>query len=244
MSRPYLLFQLYGQMASWGEIAVGEVRPTANRPSKSAVLGLVAAALGIKQSEEEKHQVLNDEYRFAVRLDAPGQLLRDYHTTEVPTGKRARDLPSRRDEVEYDKTSTIQSWRDYRCDAHATVCLWAPGGSPTWLLENIADALREPTFALYLGRKSCPPSLPLAPEVVTADTLREAFEASGVGKDELTEQIRTGDVVRVFWEDGSDIGFDADQVQRRRDDLVSRKRWQYQTRDEHYATLSSDDDAA
>ena len=39
-------------MASWGEIAVGENRHTASYPSKSAIIGLLGAALGIKRDDE------------------------------------------------------------------------------------------------------------------------------------------------------------------------------------------------
>ena len=254
----HLLFQLHGTLASWGDVAVGEVRPTFDHPSKSAVLGLVAAALGIERSEEEKHQALTEGYRFAVRLDVPGRPLRDYHTTETPTGKRARGLPSRRDEIEYKSTTTIQSYRDYRCDALATVCLWPGKNEPPWSLKEIAAALQAPAFMLYLGRKACSPSLPMSPEVVEAATLREAFESTSVGRDPLAqkviqslsdEQSASGrrKSVRIYWENdpdaGSTIGFNADQVQQRRDELVSRRRWQYQFREENVATLPPNDPA-
>ena len=54
----YLLFRLYGSMASWGDIAVGEFRPTFDHPSKSAVMGLIAAAMGIRRDEEERQREL------------------------------------------------------------------------------------------------------------------------------------------------------------------------------------------
>jgi CRISPR system Cascade subunit CasD len=263
-SRRHLLFQLHGALASWGDVAVGEVRPTYDRPSKSAVLGLVAAALGIGRSEEEKHQALTEGYRFAVRLDVPGRPLRDYHTTETPTGKRARGLTSRRDEIEYKSTTTIQSYRDYRCDALATACLWTSDSEAPWSLSEIAAALRTPEFMLYLGRKACSPSLPLAPEVVAAGSLREALENTGVARGPLAQEViqnasgqqnasgkrgasgQRGSV-RIYWEAPPDasnrIGFDADQVQQRRDELVSRRRWQYQLREESVATLPTNDPA-
>ena len=51
MIRDYLVFRLYGPMCSWGDIAVGEVRPSTVHPAKSAILGLIAAALGIKRPD-------------------------------------------------------------------------------------------------------------------------------------------------------------------------------------------------
>ncbi len=60
--RDFLVFRLYGPLASWGDIAVGEQRPTTPHPSKSAVLGLIAAALGVRRDEEERQQALAEGY--------------------------------------------------------------------------------------------------------------------------------------------------------------------------------------
>jgi len=243
--RDYLLFQLYGPMASWGGVAMGEVRPTFDRPSKSAVLGMIGAALGIRQSEEEKHRELAETYGFAVRLDVPGRLLRDYHTTETPTGKRARGLPTRRDELEYKNTNTIESYRDYRCDARATVCLWAEKTPPKWPLGQIQGALQTPAFTLYLGRKSCPPALPMAPKITHASTLREAFAQSRHSEDSFTAGLMEGtDAVRFYWEETAHSGLDPEQVQSRRDQPVSRARWQFKEREECFVALPRSADAS
>jgi CRISPR system Cascade subunit CasD len=53
MSR-YLLFQLYAPLVSWGAPAVGEVRHTDTIPTRSALLGILAAALGISRDNEEE----------------------------------------------------------------------------------------------------------------------------------------------------------------------------------------------
>lgn len=231
-------------MVSWGGVAMGEVRPTFDRPSKSAVLGMMGAALGVRQSEEEKHRAIANSYRFAVRLDVPGRLLRDYHTSEAPTGKRARGLTTRRDELNYRKTNTIESYRDYRCDARATVCIWSPDGDPFRSLKTIQKALRKPAFVLYLGRKACPPALPLSPTIVRAGTLREAFEASNHSDAPLTEGLEKEDTVRFYWEGDHDSGFEAEQSQTRRDQPASRARWTFEERRAQYTSLSRDEDAA
>jgi CRISPR system Cascade subunit CasD len=234
----YLLFQLYGPMMSWGDVAMGEVRPTFDRPSKSSILGMVGAALGIRQSEEEKHRALAQGYRFAVRLDVPGHLLRDYHTVEVPE----KSAPTRKDELAWRDQNTIQSYRDYRCDARATVCLWARG-EPPWPLSGIREALESPEFTLYLGRKACPPALPLDPSVVKARSLRRAFEASEHSDDAFTASLMDAEeTVRFYWE-GHGTGFEADQVQTRRDQPVSRARWAFEDRQERYVALPEGDDA-
>jgi CRISPR system Cascade subunit CasD len=173
--RHYLLFQLFGPLASWGDIAVGEVRPSFDRPSKSAVLGLVAAALGYSRDLTTQHQSLAEHIRFAVRMGQFGTYLRDYHTVQSPPGKQPSWVCTRRDEVVYQETGTLLSYREYFCDMLATVCLWKAGdGGPS--LVEIAHRLKQPTFTLYLGRKSCPLALPLAPQLVEADSIRAALD--------------------------------------------------------------------
>ena len=44
------------------------------------------------------------------------------------------------------------------------------------LLQQIADALRHPVYPLFLGRRSCPPTLPLCLGI-RQNTLEEALQA-------------------------------------------------------------------
>jgi CRISPR system Cascade subunit CasD len=113
----YLLFRLYGPLASWGETAVGEVRPSAAWPGRSAIIGLLAAALGIRRDEEERQRALTASYGMAVCVENRGELLRDYHTTQVPPERRGVLHHTRRDELNADTLHTILSQRDYRTDA-------------------------------------------------------------------------------------------------------------------------------
>jgi len=89
--REFLIFRLYGSMVSWGDIAVGAIRPTSDHPSKSAVMGLIAAAMGIRRDEEERQRELAEGYLIAIRIDAPGILLRDYHTIQVPPAGKGNE---------------------------------------------------------------------------------------------------------------------------------------------------------
>lgn len=163
----YLLFRLYGPLASWGEIAVGESRHTAVYPSKSALLGLLAAALGIRRDEEERQLALATGYKFAVKVISVGSLLKDYHTTQVPDSVGGYWYRTRRDElvIGKERLGTILSSREYRCDALYLVAVKALEGAPHPLSELQAHLLK-PNFHLYLGRKSCPLSIPLAPVVL------------------------------------------------------------------------------
>jgi CRISPR system Cascade subunit CasD len=240
--RSFLLFRLYGPLASWGEIAVGEERPSALHPTRSALLGLLAAALGLRRDAEAEHAELGRTLKFAVRVESAGVPLRDYQTAQVAAPRRGRvyatreaQLRGRRDELE-----TILSRRDYRCDALYGVAAWHEGHegeAPRWQLDILAGALRRPVFCLYLGRKSCPPALPLSPRVIAApsaaNALEQAFERAELPLP--VERMRGGSRAHlgVFWEGSPEaVGLEAEQSLLRRDDPGSRSRRDYRTRRE------------
>jgi CRISPR system Cascade subunit CasD len=230
----YLIFRLYGPLAAWGDIAVGEYRPSFAHPSKSAIIGLLAAALGIRRDEEERQKLLAGSCSFAVRVDAMGILLRDYHTTQVPSTRKGVVHYTRRSELAVDDLNTILSSRDYRCDAAYTVAISVTDGA-IYTAQDLAAALQKPAFTLYLGRKSCPLALPLQPSVVNVATLREALENVAFG-DEFSDMIAKGPAA-VFWEDNEESGFERQQVITRRDIPGSRKRWQFGERRENCGTM-------
>ncbi|HMR71125.1 MAG TPA: type I-E CRISPR-associated protein Cas5/CasD, partial [Rubrivivax sp.] len=114
----FLVFQLVAPMAAWGDVAVGQYRGSRDAPGESALLGLLAAALGIRRDDEAAHAALRDGYAFAVGTVDPGSLLRDYHTAQVPSRGDLKGRPhrTRRDELAMPKhaLNTILSARDYR----------------------------------------------------------------------------------------------------------------------------------
>lgn len=137
MSAATLLIRLDGPMQSWGAASRFGTRSTGGEPTKSGVIGLVAAALG-RQREEPLDDLA--ALSFAVRVEQEGTVARDFQTAHVP---RQRD--------------TVLSNRYYLADA---VFLAALGGDPV-LLSRIVDALRRPVYAPSLGRRSYPPAGPI-----------------------------------------------------------------------------------
>ncbi len=241
--REYLVFRLYGPMASWGDIAVGEVRPSYTHPSKSAVLGMVAAALRIDRDQEQKHRELAAAYGFAVRLDSMGVPLVDYHTAQVPpsgSGRNRRAFATRREELctPRDELNTILSSRHYRMDALATVALWARAASPPYSFEEIRSALERPGYVLYLGRKSCPLALPVEGQLVTAASVREAFTEARFSQLEALPRI--SGPPGLYWDDDAEAGLAPHQTFERRDVPLSRRRWQFETRREHHAPIGEE----
>jgi CRISPR system Cascade subunit CasD len=233
----YIVFQLYGPMASWGDIAVGEYRPSFAHPSKSAVIGLLAAAMGIRRDEEERQKLLADSCSYAVRVDSMGTMLRDYHTVQVPssgTGRNHKIFRTRRTELAQTELNTILSSRDYRCDAAYTIAISFSDNAP-YSAQQLASPLSKPVFTLYLGRKSCPLALPLSPRVVKAETVKEALTKT-IAADELSSLMQSDSCV-VYWEH-EDGGYERQQVITRRDMPRSRTRWQFAERKENLTTVS------
>ena len=238
----FLVFQLYGPLASWGDLAAGEIRPTKERPSKSAIGGLLAAALGVKREEEEKHAQISQKYGVAFCVHQTGEEMRDYHTIQTAKPQKGKIYSSRYDELSAPKLETILSYRDYRADALCLAAVWAKDIAPPFSLKDIKQALRSPKFPLYLGRKSCPPALPLAPEIFSNVGLKEAFDKYPLDKaKEWTAALKPPNEesrFRYFWPQGAlsaaSLGMQPDMTYPRYDQLASRRRWQFSKRAECY----------
>ncbi len=235
----FLVFRLYGPLASWGEVAVGELRSTALHPTRSALLGLLAAALGLRRDAEREHAELARTLRFAVRVESAGVPLSDYHTAQVMAPRRGQAYPTRKSQLRGRRADleTILSRRDYRCDALCTVAAWQEGDVPEVELDRLASALERPVFPLYLGRKSCPPALPLCPRVLAAPSAAAAFETVDLPLPfPLPVERMRGEGrphLGIYWEGSPEVaGLQATASSLRRDDPGSRLRRDYRTRRE------------
>src|SRR5260370_34315193 len=93
----YLVFHLHAVLGAMGGIAVGARRVGFDRPSKSAIVGLVAAGLGLDRSDEEAHTALADGYGLGLGEIASGRLLFDYYTAQTPPQHHHRRFATRRD---------------------------------------------------------------------------------------------------------------------------------------------------
>ncbi len=239
----FLVFRLYGALSSWGDVAVGEVRPSADRPTRSAILGLVAAALGIRRDEEDRHVVLGSSLGIGVLVTSVGKPLVDYHTVQVPrsgSSKRPRRYATRQEELtgrHRSELRTILSQREYRMDSLADVATWLRLPDPPFALKSIREALERPTFVPYLGRKSCPLALPMQPQIVSAASLIEAFAASRFERPAGVAPHPPGGRRTLYWDEGGEPGVPVERTETRRDSPVSRRRWQFEVRHEHHATL-------
>jgi len=151
MSANTLFLRLEGPLQSWGDQqSKFVVRRTAEAPTKSGVLGLLCAALGVSRAEApEKWLPRLATQRMGVRIDSPGVRWWDYHTVGAGMQMRTADGGS--------KPGAMLTRREYLCDASFLVALQGDPG----LIAELDAAVRAPTWTLYLGRKCCPPSRPL-----------------------------------------------------------------------------------
>ncbi len=246
-----LTFTLAAPLGTLGGVAVGERRTGADRPARSALLGLLAACLGVTRAEDEPHAELAAGLGLAVRREGPpGPLLTDYHTAQAPAARRGRDaFATRRGEVLSGDLETVLTRRDYRADLAFTAVAWRRDPPLRWTLADLAQALRTPRFVPYLGRKSCPLGLPMAPLLVDEPSVAAAFaardrganaeaDARGVPERERRRLFgRRGRAVGVVWADRAGpgeppLGLPEDRAERRRDAPLSRRRWQFGLRDE------------
>ncbi|BBJ90394.1 putative CRISPR-associated protein Cas5 [Escherichia coli] len=224
----YLVFQLYAPLASWGVEAPGEIRHSAKVPTRSALLGLLCAALGIRRDEEEKLNAFNQHYHFAIHaLASRERWLRDYHTVSAPRENKKYRYYTRRDEIclDRDEVSTLISQREYRCDGYWHIALSATPDAPV-SLQAICEALVSPCFPLYLGRKSCPLALPLAPRLMSGSLKDVLIQAS---QELMPDELRgfTLSEGMCYWDDPDETSLTCQQKLRSNHQPLSRQRWQF-----------------
>ena len=186
-----LLLRLAGPMQAWGVQSRFGVRDTGREPSKSGVVGLLAAALG-----RSRYAAIDDlaALRMGVRVDREGTLLRDYHTAQnvyrAKGGTKETEL----------------STRYYLADAAFLVGL---EGDPDFLATLYA-ALRNPQWMLFLGRRAFVPSEPIwLPNGLREGSLEEQLHPAATPW--LNGEPRTYPLVRMVIEDKTGSEVRADQ---------------------------------
>jgi len=154
MSANTLFLRLEGPLQAWGgHESKFVIRRTMEAPTKSGVIGMLCAAMGVpRQQAGEEWLPMLSGLRMGVRIDRPGIRWWDYHT--VGAGMKMRIAEGERKT----KSGAMLTRREYLCDASFLIALQ---GEPA-LIAELENAVKTPTWTLYLGRKSCPPSRPVS----------------------------------------------------------------------------------
>lgn len=165
---PTLLLRLIGPMQSWGTTSRFDQRDTGKEPSKSGVIGLLAAAMGIDRGNWIDLEPLTC-LAMGVRHDRSGIPKREYQTA----GCARTDTIIKADGTR--SKDGVVSERHYLADAAFLVGL---EGEDRSLLDKAHAFLRNPDWPLALGRKSYIPSEDVwFDEGVREAALRDALAA-------------------------------------------------------------------
>ena len=166
----YLVFSLVAPMGAFGDLAGHERRGSHHWPGRSAILGLIGGALGVRRNDRAGQAALA-VWNVSVSVLQAGEVWREFHTVQtVPSVRITRPGTRRAALAALQKAdSALITLRDYRSDCAFGVALW--GGD----IPPLEEALRHPEFTPYLGRKSCPLSAPMGPKTVAASTSADAL---------------------------------------------------------------------
>lgn len=148
-----LLLELAAPMQAWGSRSRFASRATELSPTRSGVIGLIAAALGMNRTASLERFA---DLRFGVRIDQPGHLERDFQTARSFDGSTQFPL----------------SERFYLADAVFVAGLEGDRSE----IAAYEAALRRPAFPLFLGRRAFPPAGPIRTTIVDGtldDALRD-----------------------------------------------------------------------
>jgi CRISPR system Cascade subunit CasD len=154
---PTLLLRMRSPMMSWGDHSRFTIRDTRREPTKSAVVGLLCAALGRPRSESIADLA---GLKMGIRVNQEGLVQCDYHTVMNSIKSSGS------------KGDTVISQRYYVADADYLVGL---EGDDRVLLETLDQALSNPVWQLYFGRKSFVPSCPIQVSVYDS-SLKDALK--------------------------------------------------------------------
>lgn len=205
----FMALRLEGPLQSWGFESQFSRRNSGLWPTKSGILGMCCAAMGIDRGSQREQELLQRsvETRLLVvalprfiefgRLDRRQLATRritDYHTVEGTRRASGEKNPN-----------THLTWRQYLCDS-AFGAVLSGGRSLIDELRGINGlaGIENPMWGLWLGRKACIPTAPVFAGAATSrvDALKlvigdrelhalshmEEVDEFGAGVDSLPDQ--------------------------------------------------------
>ncbi len=141
-------------MSAYGLQTFDVQRRVNNFPTRSAIIGLLGAALGIRRDEHKQLYTISEKLKIAVQVNQAGTKIIDYHTVQnfrSPAGKIQK--------------GTKPTYREYWCDSEYSFAIT----SDAEIIRRLVGAVKQPAFTLFQGRKSCPLTRPLFEAVVAND---------------------------------------------------------------------------
>jgi len=170
MRNPYLLLWLEAPLQAWGYDSKFGRRDTLEFPTKSALMGLLCSALGAGGKQRKllsefstldqtviSFVCIKQNRNGAVKQDRQPPL-RDFHM--VGSGYNDQDpwtgllIPKKSSGEKAVGGGAKMTYRYYLQDAVFAVVIEVPKGKA----EDFSQALKNPVWDVYLGRKNCVPT--------------------------------------------------------------------------------------
>ena len=203
-------FQIIAPMVAWGDHwAGGKERPTSVFPSRSAILGMISAAKGLKRDDTAELQKLRVSCKLAFSMHGSPRLVEDYRTYMAARGRYVS-----RTEALRGNTLTVETYRWHVEQVAYRVFLVAEQE------DDLRDALIRPYFGLYFGRREFPAG-PLRPRILESSGLEDALDEFHLdGQGWWFDRLNSGPV-QVAWEHEFPGAPPAAEVTTRRDEPLS-----------------------
>jgi len=146
---PLIILRLEGDFQSFGTQGKWYIRETDPEPSKSAIIGMIGNAMGLKKFDPKLVE-LEQKLELAIRIDREGTVIEDYHT--IQKGSRSANHKF--------SDNPLLTTRTYLQNASFLVIVKSKTNDKSYL-ESIANAFQNPKRPIYIGRKCCIPTKPV-----------------------------------------------------------------------------------
>jgi CRISPR system Cascade subunit CasD len=151
-----IFLRLEGPLQAWGDNSKFVIRRTMEAPTKSGVIGLICNAMGLTRYGARDYLARLNQLVMGVRIDRPGIRWWDYHTVGAGYGLLKAE-GGIKETASIHKPEPLLTRREYLCDASFLVALQGHFS----LIKEVQECLAKPKRPVYLGRKCCPPAIPV-----------------------------------------------------------------------------------
>lgn len=175
-------------MSAYGLQTFDVHRKVNHFPTRSAIMGMLGAAMGITRERFGELFELSKKLSIAVQVNRSGEKMVDYHTVQnfrSPQGKIQK--------------GTKPTYREYWCDSKHTFAICGD----EQVISELAKKVKAPEFGVFQGRKSCPLTRPLFEIVLDCDNPAHALKKLGaqgqifsdVKGDNVVAQLQARDLI-------------------------------------------------
>ncbi len=212
--RKWLIVNLESPLMSFGGVLIDHIGETRDFPTQSAITGLFANAMGWRRTDFQLHQLLQDHLVFGARIERTTDRLIETQNAKLERndkGWTTRGEPEGRDGASY--SAPHRRLRHYLRDASVRALVSLDYEDESINIEALKRALFYPARPLFIGRKSCLPSVPLYQGTVFAKNAHQALR-----------KVPGQNNLRAIWplDSGPDNGHAIHQVT----NILDKRRWQ------------------